>query len=198
MYAQPKVNLISIDTSIIDRITSITDKLHYKIKSFKSGIDFYNNYDKSKNSCTIVNIKTPNGFIDIIPSLKETTAPFIFLSLFTDTKIISRAFKSGAFEFMDCSDLESLMPSTLVEGIQLDIIKKKQIIESTCAIELLELLSPKEQEVLSLLIKGFCHKKIAKLLNISFRTVETHLSHIKLKTKIPTSELIYIITPILR
>ena len=62
MYAQPKVNLISIDTSIIDRITSITDKLHYKIKSYKSGIDFSNNYDKSKNSCTIVNIKTPNNF----------------------------------------------------------------------------------------------------------------------------------------
>jgi hypothetical protein len=46
MYAQPKVNLISIDISIIDRITSITDMQLYK----DNFMQFANTHYKKKET----------------------------------------------------------------------------------------------------------------------------------------------------
>lgn len=44
-------------------------------------------------------------------------------------------------------------------------------------------LTPREQEVLASIAKGFSAKEIAKSLNIAPRTVERHIDHIRLKTR---------------
>ena len=237
----PKVYLIADNERIKDKINSITDKLGYAVKSFTSGIEYFNNYDKTKNSCTIVNMDLINpfnvsfyvGINDIhcdgnclgryrfqaiqssandcpkyLPQLacvtdalkekiRSVTSPFIFVSEYANTEVTSNAFKLGAYDFIDYNSIDAVLPSRLQEGMILDISKKRHLIETANATELLNLLSTKEREVLGLLVRGFCHKKIAKLLNISYRTVETHSSHIKLKTKLGISELVFIVSPLI-
>ena len=193
---QPQVYLIADNERIKDKINSMADSLGYALKSFTSGIEYCNQYDKTKNSCTIVNMDLLNLFnVSLKEKIRSVTSPFIFVSEYADTKVTSNAFKLGAYDFLDYSDIDTVLPSRLQEGMLLDIVNKRHLIETANATELLNLLSPKEQEVLGLLVRGFCHKKIAKLLNISYRTVETHSSHIKIKTKLGISELIYIVSP---
>ena len=137
-----------------------------------------------------------NSFnLSLTEKIRSVTSPFIFVSEYANTEVTSNAFKLGAYDFIDYNDIDEVLPSRLQEGMLLDIVKRRQSIESANAEELLNLLSTKEREVLGLMVKGFCHKKIAKLLNISYRTVETHSSHIKIKTKLGMSELIYIVSP---
>jgi two-component system response regulator FixJ len=188
---RPTVKLIISDERIRSTIESMTSRLGYAVTSFNSAIEFRSNYDRHKNSCLIVD----NKFISSMQS--QIAAPFIFISEGVDVKTISKAFKMGALDTIEYSDAETILPMTLLEGMQQDISKKKLILEVSNAQELLGMLTSKEQEVLALLARGFCHKKIAKIMNISFRTVEAHSSHIKLKTKIATSELIYITSPLL-
>jgi len=193
---QPQVYLIADNERIKDKINSMADSLGYALKSFTSGIEYFNQYDKTKNSCTIVNMDLLNLFnVSLKEKIRSVTSPFIFVSEYADTKVTSNAFKLGAYDFLDYSDIDTVLPCRLQEGMLLDIVNKRHLIETANATELLNLLSPKEQEVLGLLARGFCHKKIAKLLNISYRTVETHSSHIKIKTKLGMSELIYIVSP---
>lgn len=189
----PQVYLIADNERIKDKINSLADSLGYALKSFVSGVEYFNQYDKTKNSCTIVNMDSIN--VSLKENIRSVTSPFIFLSDLPKTKVVSNAFRLGAYDFIDYSDIDTVLPSRLQEGMLLDIVKRRQSIESANAAELLNLLSNKEQEVLGLLVRGFCHKKIAKLLNISYRTVETHSSHIKIKTKLGMSELIYIVSP---
>ena len=195
---RPQVYLIADNERIKDKINSMADSLGYAVKSFTSGIEYFNNYDKIKNSCTIVNMDLINPFnVSLKEKIRSVTSPFIFLSNCAETKVVSKAFSLGAYDFIDYSDIDTILPSRLQEGMLLDIVKKRPSIETANAVELLNLLSTKEREVLGLLVRGFCHKKIAKLLNISYRTVETHSSHIKLKTKLGMSELIYIVSPLI-
>ena len=194
---RPQVNLIADNERIKDKINSMADSLGYAVKSFTSGIEYFNKYDKTKNSCTIVNMDLKNSFnISLKEKIRSVTSPFIFVSDLPKTKVVSNAFRLGAYDFIDYNDIDEVLPSRLQEGMLLDIVKRRQSIESANAAELLNLLSNKEQEVLGLMVKGFCHKKIAKLLNISYRTVETHSSHIKIKTKLGISELVFIVHPI--
>lgn len=197
---KPIICLIADNEIIQTKIDSIAKSLNCVVNCFINSVDFFENHNKSNTVCTVVNfdpIKNPNNLI-LTPkdNFKTVTSPFIFLSDNADIKVISNAFKLGALDFIDYADIDDLLPSSLQEGMQLSILKRKQILESANTSELLNLLSPKEQEVLGLLVKGYCHKKIAKILNISYRTVETHSSHIKLKTKLGMSELIYIVSPI--
>lgn len=199
---RPVICLIADNEIIQNKLDSIAKSLNCVLNCFTNGIDFFENHNKSNTVCTVVNfdpIQNPNNLI-LTPkdNFKTVTSPFIFLSekKNINTQIVSNAFKLGALDFIDYADIDDLLPSSLQEGMQLSILKRKQILESANASELLNLLSPKEQEVLSYLVKGYCHKKIAKILNISYRTVETHSSHIKLKTKLGMSELIYIVSPI--
>ena len=198
LLERPQVNLIIYNEVIEEKITSIVDKLGYAVKSFTSGIEYFNKYDKTKNSCTIVNMDLINSFnLSLKEKIRSVTSPFIFVSEYANTEVTSNAFKLGAYDFIDYNSIDAVLPSRLQEGMLLDIVKRRQSIESANAAELLNLLSNKEQEVLGLLVRGFCHKKIAKLLNISYRTVETHSSHIKIKTKLGISELIYIVSPLI-
>lgn len=195
----PVICLIADNEIIQTKIDSIANSLNCVLNCFTNGIEFFEKHNKSKTVCTIVNfdpIQNPNNLI-LTPkdNFKNVTSPFIFLSDNADIKVISNAFKLGALDFIDYADIDELLPSSISQGMVLSILKRRQAIESANASELLNLLSPKEQEVLGLLVKGYCHKKIAKLLNISYRTVETHSSHIKLKTKLGMSELIYIVSP---
>lgn len=195
---RPQVYLIADKERIKDKINLMADSLGYAVKSFTSGIEYFNNYDKTKNSCTIVNMDLINSFnVSLKEKIRSVTSPFIFVSEYANTEVTSNAFKLGAYDFIDYNNIDAVLPSRLQEGMILDISKKRQSIESANATELLNLLSTKEREVLGLLVRGFCHKKIAKLLNISYRTVETHSSHIKLKTKLGISELIYIVSPLI-
>ena len=192
----PQVYLIADNERIKDKINSMADSLGYALKSFASGIEYFNKYDKTKNSCTIVNMDLKNSFnVSLKEKIRSVTSPFIFVSEYANIEVTSNAFKLGAYDFIDYNNIDEVLPSRLQEGMLLDIVKRRQSIESANAAELLNLLSTKEQEVLGLLVRGFCHKKIAKLLNISYRTVETHSSHIKIKTKLGMSELIYIVSP---
>lgn len=194
----PQVYLIADNERIKDKINSMTDSLGYALKSFTSGIEYFIKYDKTKNSCTIVNMDLKNSFnVSLKEKIRSVTSPFIFVSEYANTEVTSNAFKLGAYDFIDYNNIDAVLPSRLQEGMLLDIVKKRQSIETANAEELLNLLSTKEREVLGLLVRGFCHKKIAKLLNISYRTVETHSSHIKIKTKLGMSELIYIVSPLI-
>ena len=194
----PQVYLIADNERIKDKINSMADSLGYALKSFASGIEYFNKYDKTKNSCTIVNMDLKNSFnVSLKEKIRSVTSPFIFVSEYANIEVTSNAFKLGAYDFIDYNNIDEVLPSRLQEGMLLDIVKRRQSIESANAAELLNLLSTKEQEVLGLLVRGFCHKKIAKLLNISYRTVETHSSHIKIKTKLGISELVFIVSPLI-
>ncbi len=48
----------------------------------------------------------------------------------------------------------------------------------------LDLLSPREQEVMRLLARGYAYKEIARRLTISIKTVETHASNVLRKLQV--------------
>ena len=104
--------------------------------------------------------------------------PVIVMTGHADVPLAVRAMKAGAVDFIEkpFGD-EAILAS--IEGA----LKRKPLITDHALLERLESLTPREREVLDLLVIGHPNKVIAHRLDISPRTVEIHRAHVMEKMK---------------
>lgn len=134
--------------------------------------------------------------IECIIRLKELGLPsqFIMLTIFEDTDAIFKSLSAGASGYL----LKQTPPAKLLEAIQ-DVYMggspmsreiARKVIQSfqqqATAAPSSDNLTRREEEILSLLIKGLLYKEIADKLCIGVETVRTHLRHIYEKLQVRT------------
>lgn len=193
LVVKPHIYLIDQDEGLLDSVTTFLEETGYLVSSSLSYHDFLENYDSNKLSCLVMDINTPElGGLGFQTELirRKIIVPIIFMADDLILNDISSGLKSGAIDFIKKPIDVNLLISLIEETIQknLDLIECHNdyyAINTT-----LNKITIREREVLDLLSEGFSHKKIAKLMDISFRTVETHIQHLKLKTGSDISELV--------
>lgn len=208
------VYVVEQNPEVSSKISSLLDTIQFDYKVFKNGNDFLKQYKKSVPSCAIIDIDAPfeiedervrkltylqsnSNCLELFSEMKNKAIkiPVIFTADHLDVDTISSGFRAGALDFLQIPLKVELIVSRIVEALKIDKFNLDKDAELDAMIKPLDSLTDREYEIVSNLAKGFCHKKIAKNLNISFRTVEAHTSRIKLKTQMPlpelTSSLIY-------
>jgi DNA-binding NarL/FixJ family response regulator len=106
----------------------------------------------------------------------------LVLTSFSDRHRILRALEAGAIGYL----LKDAPAEDVVQGIRvaagggspLDPRAARALLEARTAPDPLEALSPREREVLGLLLEGLPNKLIARRLGISEKTVKTHLTSV--------------------
>ena len=94
----------------------------------------------------------------------------------------AQAFRDGAIDFMEKPFDEDILLERIHEAIRLDLSNRKALVRQKNADLQLASLSPRELEVMRLVIAGKANKVIAADLDLSHRTVETHRGRIMEKT----------------
>ena len=77
---QSNIYLITDNHTIENQLNIISTKLGYALKTFTTGIDFFRNYDKNKNTCTVVDANPIIISSIFLENIKTVTSPFIFLT----------------------------------------------------------------------------------------------------------------------
>lgn len=139
-----------------------------------------------------INLPGMSG-IDCVRKLKaaEPASQIVMLTVYENTEAIFKALAYGASGYL----LKATAPEELLNAIQ-DVhrggspmtshIARKvvQSFQQSPAAKATDNLSPREQEVLELLAKGFLYKEIADQLHISFETVHTYIRRIYEKLQV--------------
>ena len=172
----------------------VLDKQGYNVIGSTLSEDFFNNFKNDINTCILLDIKMPfMEELDTREKFKERgiLSPMIYMFGRTDMGYVAKGFRSReALNFIEkpfkMDEILSAINYALESNLkELELTNKIISIES-----ILDKLTDKQKEVLSYLSLGYSHKKIAKLMDISFRTVAAHLATIKNKSQLPISELI--------
>ena len=115
--------------------------------------------------------------------LKGCRQPFAVVSGMSDVSIAVRAMQLGAVDYL----LKPVDRDRLIEvvsrAVRLDEAQRQSRAKRHDLQRRLELLTPREQQVLELVIDGLLSKEIAKRLGISIKTVEVHRSNFMRKMK---------------
>jgi DNA-binding NarL/FixJ family response regulator len=143
-----------------------------------------------KPNIVLMDIEMPgiNG-IQAVRIIKEALPKTIILmqTVFDEERIIFDAIKAGASGYL----IKKSAPQKIVEGIR-DAYEGGAPISPAIASKVLRvfqtaevpkakqdyLLTPKEKEILALLVDGNSYKMVAGEMNISYHTVNTHIRHI--------------------
>lgn len=125
----------------------------------------------------------------------------LILSMHDDNQYVLRALQAGASGYLlkSAGDLELIHAiraayrgeAYLFPAATKSIISNYLELASSDEVDKINLLSPREQEVLSFLAKGYTNKEISEMLHVSIKTIEAHRAKIMEKLNLRTrSELV--------
>jgi len=181
------VYIVDDDRSSLDLIKYITTSAGFQAETFSNPLEFIEYHQPSHQGCIILDVKMPEmDGLELQQELnnKGLTLPIIFISGYGDVNIAVQTMKAGAVDFLE----KPYEETSLLGSIQFAFKKNKEnhssVLTEDSMGKRLASLTPREHEVMCMLAKSLTNKEIARLLNISPRTVEVHRQHVMKKLKI--------------
>ena len=148
----------------------------YQVKTFDCAVDFLQAYANGPG-CLILDINLPGiSGLALAEDLnkRKINLPVIIITGQADIPTAVSAMKAGAIDFIpkpfDGSKLIDLVQTAILRSLQSR--DRRKLSPNSAARQ--QRLTPREREVMQLLVSGKSNKEIALTLNIGVRTVETH------------------------
>lgn len=181
---EPIVYVIDDDQDICNSLTWLLDSVQLETKTFNSATEFLNFQRPQTPACLILDIRMRGmSGLQLQQQLNQQKIrmPIIFMTGHGDIPMSVNAMKAGAFDFLE----KPFNPQHMLNQIQacLQLAEQDFIEEEKRQEQMIKLksLSPRESEIINLLVDGLSSKHIAQMLNISHKTVEIHRTHIRQK-----------------
>ena len=186
MRIPPKSLVFAIDddSSVRKGLARLLRSAGYKSEIFESASDFLARPPHSGPSCVIVDVQMPelNGLElqkDLIRRRREEQ--LVFITGHGDIPMCAQAMKAGAVDFLRkpfrADDLLECVHSALVRSA----VQRRHSAEKNGARRVLDLLTPREFEVMQLVITGMLNKQIAGEMGTAEKTVKVHRGRVMQK-----------------
>ena len=175
------VMVVDDDPALRNAMRILLRSVGLESKLFASAQEFLDSYQPSEVGCLVLDIRMPGmSGLDLQEQLNKRGAviPVIFMSGHGDIPMAVEAMQHGAFDFLQ----KPFRDQDLLDRIRRAIAKHQDLCKSLGEHDrirgLLDLLTPREREVLDLMAQGKQNKAIAQVLNVSPRTIEIHRSRV--------------------
>ncbi len=177
MDEEQRVFIVDDDEAMRASMKMLLERLGYRVQGFASAKSFLAFCSNDDCGCLVLDLRMPemNG-LDLQQALRKRgyRLPIIFLSGFGDIPTTVRAVKAGAVDFLE----KPVSKTTLIERIERAFEIERRRRQDTDAVEAVRArcatLTPRELQVMGFATQGMSNKDIARELEISPRTVETH------------------------
>lgn len=183
---EPKstVFVIDDDAAIRDALQSLISSMKLHVELFGSAAEFLQRERSDVPSCLVLDVRLPGiSGLDFQRKLTEAnhSIPVIFITGHGDIPMSVRAMKAGAVEFLTKPFRDQDLLDAIHVALERDRARRQQESEMIVLRERFESLTPREQEVLPLVVSGRLNKQIAAELGTSEITVKVHRASVMRK-----------------
>ncbi|MEO2168581.1 MAG: response regulator transcription factor [bacterium] len=186
MSAEPTVFVVDDDSAMRDSLRWLLESVDFAVLAFESAPDFLKHYDRQRPSCLILDVRMPGmSGLDLQDELlrRGINIPMIMISAHGDVPVAVRALKSGAIDFIEKPFSEQLLLDRVRQALASDERASREGKVNDEIAERVKELTPREKEVMDLVVKGRPNKAIAAHLGLSQKTVEIHRARVMAKMK---------------
>ena len=156
------------------------------MRTFASAKAFLEGYHPDEEGCVVVDVRMPGmSGLELQRKLAETAGhlPIIIITGHGDIHMAVDAMKAGAFDFIEKPFDDQLLLDLVQKAVEKSLeAAQGQALREEIA-RRLDLLTPREHEVLDLVMLGEPNKRIALTLGICEKTVEAHRAKVMEKTQ---------------
>jgi FixJ family two-component response regulator len=180
----PIVFIVDDDVSVRESLELLVMSAGWRPETFASAQDFLARSRVSVPSCLVLDVTLPglNG-LDLQKQVAadRSDMPIIFITGYGDVPMTVRAMKAGAVEFLTKPFKDEVLLGAIREAIERSRAALAHASEIRGLRELYRSLTPREQEVMALVVAGLLNKQIAGQLGISEITVKAHRGQVMRK-----------------
>ncbi|MGG7576728.1 response regulator transcription factor [Rhizobium sp. Nf11,1] len=178
------VYIIDDDASVREGLGDLLRSVGLEVLTFASSQDFLDSKRPDVPGCIILDVRLPGRsgleFQSMLTSL-GIELPVIFISAHSDIPISVRAMKAGAIEFLTKPLREQELLDAAYAGIERDCARRQEVALIAELRSRYDSLTPREREIMNLVVAGSVNKQIAAQVGLSEVTVKVHRGHVMQK-----------------
>jgi FixJ family two-component response regulator len=181
----PVVFVVDDDVSVRESLEPLIRYAGWQPETFASAQEFLDRPRLSVPSCLVLDVSLPdlNG-LDLQKRIVDRTdMPIIFITGHGDVPMTVRAMKAGAVEFLTKPFDDEVLLSAIRNAIERSESALGDEANMRVLRERYASLSPREREVMSLVVSGLLNKQVGGELGISEITVKAHRGKVMQKMK---------------
>jgi FixJ family two-component response regulator len=175
--ATPTVFVVDDDISVRESLESLIRCAGWEPETFASGQEFLAQPRRFAPSCLVLDMTLPdlNGLeLQRRIGAERVDLPIIFITGYSDVPTTVKAMKGGAVEFLTKPVNDALLLSAIETAIERSNTMLILQSEVRTLRQRYDLLSPREREVMALVVTGHLNKQIGAKMDISEITVKAH------------------------
>lgn len=180
----PIVYVIDDDQSVRESLVWLLGSIDLKVIPFESGEQFLDAEISTQPGCAIVDVRMPGiSGLEILRHLcdEQPHIAVIVVTGHADVAMATRAMKQGAYDFIEKPYNDQQLLDSVQDAINHSAEFHAESSQHSEVVQRLDLLSPREKDVLEHIKHGHINKVIADKLSLSVKTVESHRAKIMQK-----------------
>jgi FixJ family two-component response regulator len=186
LSATPIVFVVDDDPSVREALESLIVQAGWRAQVFESAQDFLGFPRASAPSCLVLDVTMPglNGLeLQSLIAGDRIDMPIIFITGHADVPMTVKAMKAGAVEFLTKPVSEDVLLNAIGSAISRSRMTLDQESESQALRSLYAKLTPRERDVMTLVVRGLLNKQVGGELGMAEITVKAHRGQVMRKMK---------------
>ena len=180
------VFVVDDEPTVRKAVSLILEQAGHRIETFASAAEFLDRYDGSQPGCLVSDVRMPGmDGMELLRHLSEQgrKIPVVMLSAHGDIPMAIDAVKTGAIDFLEKPADPDVLRQKVAGALALELEWRLHLDEKEEIAQLASALTPRELEVLRLLVDGKDAKIVAQVLGSSYNTVRVQRASIMKKMK---------------
>ncbi len=178
---EPTVYVVDDDDAVSSSLSWLLESIGLRVRTYRNALDFIAAMDIDPWGCLVLDVRMPGmSGLELQQRLRDRDVglPVIFITGHGGVANAVKAIKAGAVDFLE----KPFDDQTLLDRVQqaIDASSEARRCRSVRAalLDRYALLTPREREVMDLVVEGRPNKVIAQMLGLSSKTVEAHRAHV--------------------
>ena len=181
MIDQQTVYVVDDDKAVRDSLIWLLESVGLRVQAFASATDFLAILADDTRGCLVVDLRLPGmSGLDLLDQLHQRKAslPAIMVTGHGDVPAAVRAMKVGAIDFIEKPYNDEVLLDRIRTALSIDIESYESIEYKRDVQSRVERLTPREKQVMKLVVQGKLNKQVASELGLSHKTIEVHRAHV--------------------
>ena len=178
---KPTVYIVDDDDGMRRALGILMTTVGYQPAAFAGPREFLAKYDPGQPACLVLDVRMPEmSGLEVQQQLNRNGSmlPVILVSGHGDIPMAVQAMKDGAFDFLQKPFRDQELLDRINAALKLDAENRASVDRLADLKQRADSLTPREREVMAMVVDGKANKVIAIDLGLSERTVEIHRANV--------------------
>jgi FixJ family two-component response regulator len=184
MTPEPAVFIVDDDDAVRRFLSGLIESVDLRVEAYASAQDFLAAYEPGRPGCLVLDVRMPEmSGLELQRELtnRAIDLPVIILTGHGNVQVAVHAMKAGAIDFVEKPFDNEFLLDRIQKAVTESLRAGSERARRNEISERMQLLTPRERQVLDLVVAGETNKGVARHLDISEKTVEIHRAKVMRK-----------------